>query len=718
MASVDGSLRIDARINGGNLDQDAKTIEQKLHGVFTSAAKTATAALAGIGAALGGMAVAGVKAADDIKQAMNQFASSTGTAREELEGYQDVLEKIYANNYGEDFTDIADAMASVKKELGNLSDDAMQTVTESAFALRDVFEYEIPETVRASKAMMDNFGVSGEEAMNLIANGAQNGLDYSGELIDSINEYSVQFSKLGLSADDMFNIFQKGADSGAWNLDKIGDSIKELSIRVIDGSDTTREGFELLGFDADTMIQKFAQGGESAKDAFELVIASLNNMKDPIALNTAGVNLFGTMWEDMGPEVVKQLTNVSGAAYGSADALTQIKNIRYDDLQSVFEGLRRTIELAAVPIGEAVIPALANLAQYAGEVVQALSTAFQEGGVEGFVKELLNQISNLATEIAAHAPEMIEAGAKFVQAFAQGVIENSGRIAEAAASLVQALLDSVGQAIPALQPLADSFQILADNAEVAFAAIIGGILGIETAGLLIKISAMAEGVGSLAGAMKLAGTAISGAFSSPTVVLGVLFGMLAALFVAANKVVEVWDAMSDSERAVSAISLLAGAVGILVVAVSALLGVGNIAITVAGLAAGVAGVAVALGTAKKASVRKKTSGGGIYLGEGLSWANPPSAKSSYSVPKLATGAVIPANGEFLAVLGDQKSGRNLEAPEGLLRQIVREETADSGGETLVTVRFEGSLAQLARAVEPHIEVARNNRGTSLTKRRD
>lgn len=221
MASVDGSLRIDARINGGNLDQDAKTIEQKLHGVFTSAAKTATAALAGIGAALGGMAVAGVKAADDIKQAMNQFASSTGTAREELEGYQDVLEKIYANNYGEDFTDIADAMASVKKELGNLSDDAMQTVTESAFALRDVFEYEIPETVRASKAMMDNFGVSGEEAMNLIANGAQNGLDYSGELIDSINEYSVQFSKLGLSADDMFNIFQKGADSGAWNLDKI-----------------------------------------------------------------------------------------------------------------------------------------------------------------------------------------------------------------------------------------------------------------------------------------------------------------------------------------------------------------------------------------------------------------------------------------------------------------------------------------------------------------
>jgi len=43
------------------------------------------------------------------------------------------------------------------------------------------------------------------------------------------------------------------------------------------------------------------------------------------------------------------------------------------------------------------------------------------------------------------------------------------------------------------------------------------------------------------------------------------------------------------------------------------------------------------------------------------------------IPKLATGAVIPPNSEFLAILGDQKSGRNIETPESLLRQIVREE---------------------------------------------
>lgn len=48
------------------------------------------------------------------------------------------------------------------------------------------------------------------------------------------------------------------------------------------------------------------------------------------------------------------------------------------------------------------------------------------------------------------------------------------------------------------------------------------------------------------------------------------------------------------------------------------------------------------------------------------------------IPMLARGAVIPANRQFLAVLGDQRNGNNLEAPESMLRQIVREEAGSAG----------------------------------------
>src|SRR5690606_11047348 len=60
-------------------------------------------------------------------------------------------------------------------------------------------------------------------------------------------------------------------------------------------------------------------------------------------------------------------------------------------------------------------------------------------------------------------------------------------------------------------------------------------------------------------------------------------------------------------------------------------------------------------------------GGGYHWGVNIGRVYPP------TIPRLATGAVIPPNAQFMAMLGDQRSGRNLEAPEALIRQIVREE---------------------------------------------
>lgn len=77
------------------------------------------------------------------------------------------------------------------------------------------------------------------------------------------------------------------------------------------------------------------------------------------------------------------------------------------------------------------------------------------------------------------------------------------------------------------------------------------------------------------------------------------------------------------------------------------------------------------------------------------------AISEVTIPRLAQGAVIPPNREFLAVLGDQKQGTNIEAPADLIRQIVREEVGNSGGGEVI-IRFTGELAQLARVLTPEI----------------
>ena len=363
---------------------------------LTSGLSGSSAMAVGLGAAFAGASAAGIKSADDLRGAMNDFAAATGLGADETKRYEGILENIYANNYGESFEDIAGSLSDIRQQIGPVvdswDDTKIQEFTESAFALRDTFGYDISESVRAANTLMDQFGVDGQHAFNLIAAGAQNGLDYSGEMLDSINEYSVHFEKLGMDADDMFKIFQKGADSGAFNLDKIGDAIKEMSIRVVDGSDTTAEGFELIGLNADEMAAKFAAGGESAKEAFDETVAALADVKDPLKQNQAGVDLLGTMWEDLGADAITALADIEDEAYAAGDELERLKDIKYDDLGSMLESLSRSVELMLIPLGEALMPLLLTLIETVLPLINGLLSPLLEL-VSAFIEPILMVIS-------------------------------------------------------------------------------------------------------------------------------------------------------------------------------------------------------------------------------------------------------------------------------------------------------------------------------------
>lgn len=368
---------------------------------------TVASAGAAVASAVGGAAVAtgafAVNSAVDMDKAVNSLRASIDATDKGAEHYRGVMKEIYADNYGEDFQDIADAISLINRNIGDISGDQLKDLSESAFVLRDTFQYDIAESTRAAKAMMNSFGISGEEAMDMIALGAQNGLDYSGEMIDSINEYSVQFAKLGFTAEDMFQIMQEGAWTGAWNLDKVGDAIKEFSIRAIDGSESTAEGFTSLGLNADKMAKKFGQGGESAKKAFQETLTALSGIEDPLKQNTIGVQLFGTMWEDLGPDVVTQLNNIGDNADWAAGKMDELKKVKYDDLGSMFEGLKRSVEMLVLPLGEELIPLLSDLIQDALPVIEdvlpdviGLFGEFLEP-VLGLAKEALPALTDLLT---------------------------------------------------------------------------------------------------------------------------------------------------------------------------------------------------------------------------------------------------------------------------------------------------------------------------------
>lgn len=321
---------------------------------FTSAGETLTKSVTAPLAAVG---TAAIKFSSDSQNAFQQFAAATGTATDEMGKYKDMINNVYKDNFGESINDVAEAMATVNQNMSYLDDSALQRCTEYAYTLSDTFGYDVAESTRAANSLIRNFGIEANEAFNLIVQGSQNGLDFSGELLDSINEYAPQFKKMGMSADEMFSVFVNGAQNGAFNLDKIGDAVKENAIRAIDCSDTTAEGFKALGLDATETAKKFAAGGEAADEAFNQVIVGLSAMEDPIERNTAGVNLFGTMWEDLGPEVVMSLSTTNDAIDMTRESMESLVNVKYDTLSGALGGLWRTIQVDVLqPIGDQLIP--------------------------------------------------------------------------------------------------------------------------------------------------------------------------------------------------------------------------------------------------------------------------------------------------------------------------------------------------------------------------
>lgn len=410
-----------------------------------------------VGAAIGGIAIATGKAlvdgtkylaqlGDEYNSALNNISAGTGLVGEEMEMMSDVLKDVYGSNFGESMEDAAAGITAVYQATG-LTDEALAEATKGAYALADTFGYDVTESARAAKAMMENFGVSGEEAMSMIAAGAQNGLDYSGELIDSISEYSVQFAKLGFNADDMFHIFQQGADSGAWNLDKVGDAVKEFSIRSIDGSKSTTEAYKALGLNAKEMMQMFAAGGDDAAIGFQGVLTALTQMEDAVKRDEIGVQLFGTQWEDLGVEAMAAMADVASGAYDAGGALEQINSVKYNNLTDAFEGIKRQAEVSLLPMASTIANAFTEIAPVIGELFEELGPVVEQVTKDcmPFVKEFLGGAMNLLRSVL---PMITGLASSLLPLLTQLVSDLLPPLLELAETLIPPLIEIVQAILP------------------------------------------------------------------------------------------------------------------------------------------------------------------------------------------------------------------------------------------------------------------------------
>ncbi|MEC0092888.1 phage tail tape measure protein [Paenibacillus macquariensis] len=315
-------------------------------------------------AAMGTFAIATMNSAANFESAMGKVQGATGQTAEQMEATRSVAESLYSKNFGDDWDDLGSAIATTN-QITKQTGDELEKTTKNALLLKEAYGYEIAESVKTADTMMKTFGATSEQSMNLLAQGTQNGLDKSGDLLDTANEYSNHFKSLGFTVDGMFDTLAAGSQNGAFSVDKVGDAVKEFNIRSKDGSKTSTEAFQMLGLDADKMFSTFAAGGPTAQKSFTKVMQMISDIEDPVARNTVGVALMGSQFEDLESDVIGALGTVKSQFDSTKNTMGELEKIKFNKPMEAFKMFGRQIETGLLnPVGQKLLPALNGFGQW------------------------------------------------------------------------------------------------------------------------------------------------------------------------------------------------------------------------------------------------------------------------------------------------------------------------------------------------------------------
>ena len=328
------------------------------------------------------------------------YFGETGAAAEQTAG---IIKDVYAEGVGNSMNAVSDAVITVKKNIKDLDETELTHLTEQAITLDELYGIDMNETLRGVNALMQQYGMTAQEAMDYIVKGTQNGLDKTNELGDNLSEYSGKFAQAGYSAQEYFQLLQNGLEGGAYNLDKVNDAINEVTTRLADGTiadsmsqinEKTGEleaGIGGWGQEVEEVFQKWQQGGATQKQVIDAIVADIQNTESQQdKLNKAAL-AFGTMAEDGNTKFIESLTSVgnvydevSGSAEGMFDSSTTESQ--------KFEASLRLLEQSLIPLGESIM-SLAN------EIIPPLAKGIQAVGE--FFGKLPEPVQNFVVILGA-----------------------------------------------------------------------------------------------------------------------------------------------------------------------------------------------------------------------------------------------------------------------------------------------------------------------------
>lgn len=396
-----------------------------------------------------------------------KLEAMTGTSNEEMAKLNAQIEELYKNNISDDMNEIADAMARVKQQMKELDDTKLSKVTASLLTLQDTFDMDFNETLRGTKQLMEQFGLSAEEAIDLIAAGAQSGLNYTDELGDNISEYAGKFSQAGYSAKEYFQLLANGSENGAYNLDKVNDAINEVTTRLADG--TIEESLEMFDDDVQKVFKSWKKGGATQKDVIDAIVKDIKKTTNEQEKLTKAAKAFGTMGEDANAKFVESLTSVGDEFSDVSGKMQQINTVRYDTAENRIKTLGKQLQSDFVePIVKDALPVLEGGVDWLIDNLPLVETALGGIGTAWATAFTVKKITSATTAISDLGTKLTELSGKNIP-FASTALSGLGSLISSHPLLtLGGVVLGVGGALLAMSANMDESSIaLKENADAA-----------------------------------------------------------------------------------------------------------------------------------------------------------------------------------------------------------------------------------------------------------
>lgn len=393
---------------------------------------------------------------------------------------------------------------------------------------------------------------------------------------------------------------------------------------------------------------------------------------------------------------------------------------------------------------QAIMTAITNVVSFVNSIGQAFLVAWNQAGLgESIMGHIISIVTNIANAIGNISQRLQEAWEKnnngvqiweAILGIVDSILGFIDRITEATAQWAahlnfEPLMESIRNIMQAIKNLADSLgDVLGDLYENVVLPMLTWVIQTGLPGLInllanviqflsehkTLLALLTDAVIGFVAAFKIASiiqqlASMAAAIGKVVAGISPLTAVLALVITLTIGIMSAWSNLTPLERATTVIYGIVAAVAALAVAIGAVTGA-------AGAIAAAAALAIGIGMVyKNINAASKRSSASATRAYSLGNTDRPVAFSMNDIPALASGAVISPNSEFLALLGDQKSGVNIETPLSTMIDAFNAALDARGGTGNSSQPIELYIdgAKFARITGPYNSGETRRRGVSL-----